>query len=204
MLLQNHESAIDITIPPRRLFLKPPDRIAIKEHLAETGFRMDGGHRDQFAAFPVGLIKFSDIHITHTVAVGEKETIVILLEILCRFPHPVAGHGILARTGESDFPIGFIGFAVKRDIRRMPQFDRGIGSAQMVVDKIIDKSFAFVTQTENETAHTECGITFHNVPDDGLFTDGDHRFGEQLRNIAQTGPFAAAEDHQGNITDIFH
>lgn len=47
---------------------------------------------------------------------------------------------------------------------------------QEVVCEIFLDDIAFVTTANNELVHAMRGIYFHNMPQDGLATDFNHRF----------------------------
>lgn len=58
--------------------------------------------------------------------------------------------------------------------RVVPEGYGGIGGAQMVVSKKINKRFAFVAKAEDESAATECSIGFHDVPQNRLLSNRNH------------------------------
>ncbi len=53
----------------------------------------------------------------------------------------------------------------------------------------------FVAQAEHEVFETVMGVNFHDVPEDGLATDGQHGLGDFVGNVADAGALAPAEDY---------
>jgi hypothetical protein len=158
---------------------------------------MNGTHSDFHILFTVKG-KFScHIDITDTVAVGQKEAVVLLFQIFGSDLHTAAGPGSDTGSSQSDFPITFIPFVVELELFFAPRKNSGIAGPEPVIGKVIDETLSFVAEAEDETLHAECGIAFHDMPDDGLFADGDHGFGQQFGHFTQACSHAAAKDHQG-------
>src|SRR5262249_40602154 len=58
-----------------------------------------------------------------------------------------------------------------------------------------------VAEAQDEAAHAEAGVVTHEMPEDGLAADGDHRFRDALRAFAEPGTPAAAEHDSGHVTE---
>ncbi|MNC31332.1 hypothetical protein D3C75_796490 [compost metagenome] len=73
-----------------------------------------------------------------------------------------------------------------------------IGHVQEIVGEVFLDHIALVAQADHEVVDPIMGVDLHNVPDDRLATDFDHRLGTKMRLFADACTQAAGED------DCFH
>ena len=59
--------------------------------------------------------------------------------------------------------------------------------------EIILDRLALISEGKDKVFVSELRIILHNVPEDGMCTDINHRLGTKLRLLAKPGAFAAAE-----------
>ena len=80
----------------------------------------------------------------------------------------------------------------------MAEFEGDVAGIPEVVAEVLFDHVALVAEAEDELAVAVMGVGFHDVPEDGFTTDGDHGFGAELSFFAEASAFTAAED------DDFH
>src|SRR5207244_9100386 len=65
----------------------------------------------------------------------------------------------------------------------------------VVAQEVLLDDFGLVTQTEDEVGHVEARVVAHDVPQDRLVADGNHRLRNPSRRLAHAQAEAAAEEH---------
>ena len=76
--------------------------------------------------------------------------------------------------------------------------ERHVGGVQEVVREVFLDDVAFVAETDHEIVDSVMGVDFHDVPQDGLAANFDHRLGLQVRLFT----YASAKPAREN--DCFH
>ena len=71
-----------------------------------------------------------------------------------------------------------------------------------VIQKIIPDIISSIAQADNETAYAEVTIISHDVPEDRLTTNFNHRFGPVDGFLLQSRTSATAEDNRRKITCV--
>ena len=69
----------------------------------------------------------------------------------------------------------------------------------MVAQEVLLDLPALVAEAQDEAAHPERAVDLHDVPEDRLLADLDHRLGPVLGLLAQARAHAAAEDDDGKV-----
>ena len=193
--VKNHIATIDIASAAYWLFLEGRHAVTLEDHLAEPGGGMDGGNGDEtLRAFVRGKNR-GDVYVCHAVSVGEEESMVRGAKVFCRARHSSARHRVESRTDERDFPVRFRDGLMEGDRGIVSEGDGRIGHAQVVVCEEIDKCFALVSKTKDESAASKSRIDFHDMPQNGLLPDGHHRLGKQFRDLAEARSLAPAQNH---------
>ena len=132
--------------------------------------RGDGG------LFAVGFVKGQlrgDVDVRHTVAIGEAKGFFVF-QILGDAAQTATGHGAFAGVHQGDFPrlgralvyFHFVCSHVKGDV----------GHVQKVVRKILFDDVAFVAAADDKVVDAVRRVGFHDVPQNGLATNLNHRF----------------------------
>ena len=79
-----------------------------------------------------------------------------------------------------------------------PRVDRHVGGVQEVVGEILLDHVALVAEADDEIVDAVMGVDLHDVPEDRLAADLDHRLRPQVGFLGDAGAQAARED------DRFH
>ena len=69
----------------------------------------------------------------------------------------------------------------------------------VVREEVVLDDFALVPQAQNELVVTPHRVVAHDVPEDRLAADLDHRLGDALRLLAHAHTEATAEDHHFHL-----
>src|SRR5713226_1785609 len=75
------------------------------------------------------------------------------------------------------------------------EVDRHARAKSVVVEKKALDVLAFVSERDHEFLETVPGVVLHDVPDDRVTTDLDHRLGPDLRLFGKTRSEPAGEDY---------
>ena len=156
-----------------RLFLEAIDFLAIQDQCAETARRLSRGQRGQLAVRLVERDRFGDIDITDAVAIGEAECL-LTFQVALDALQATASHGFVTGIDQRDFPrfrIARMNFHLI--ILHVERYVRGV---QKIVGKVFLDDITFITAADDEIIHTVSGVRFHNMPQNRLTTDFNHRF----------------------------
>lgn len=179
----DHVAAVDIAIRLGGFLLESRHAVVGNIHCAESAQWMNRRAGEPAAVGTMEREKFRDIDIGQPVAVGQKEFAVGVKQIFGSAKDTASGHGIESGSRQSHLPVIGIGFSMIYDPRFMSEFDRDIGRADMIVDEKIDEFLFFISETQDEAFASESGEAPHDMPQNRLFADRDHRFGQKFRHF---------------------
>ena len=158
IFFDDHEAAVDVSFGLGRFFIEFAEGISVDDEFSEAGFWVGRGEGDEFILLFVLLIEGVDIDISDTVSVGEEELFVIGSKIFRSGEDASSGHSFDTGTGESDLPVGLFKFSVEGYLRRRSETYGCISGVEMIIDKIVNKTLFFITETENEAINSESGV----------------------------------------------
>ena len=79
------------------------------------------------------------------------------------------------------------------------EVQREVAALLVVAQEVLLDLPALVAQAQDEAAHPVRAVDLHDVPEDRLLADLDHRLGAVLGLLAQARAHAAAEDDDGKV-----
>ncbi len=173
----NHEATIDVVA--RDTFLvEICHAVALDDEFTETREGMDCGDGDGAVGATVLGQQLRDVDIRHTIAIGQEEVGVGGFEDFGGFPDTSRGSRFRSRVDKFDLPAEAF-------------------ECPGVLLEIVGEDFLEIPEAEDETAAAEGGIPLHDVPQDGVGSDLDHRLGCHLCDVSEARALASAEDHYG-------
>ena len=130
------------------------------------------------------LEKFFDVDISHAIPVGQHERISI--EIFLHTFDTSAGHGIESCIDQGDFP-RFQDIVVHDHLIFLGKIKSDVAVVKIIVCKPFFDHMLFVSTADNKFIKSISRIHFHNMPEDRLLPDLDHRLRLQMALLADTG-----------------
>ena len=121
-------------------------------------------------------------HIGYAVAIGEKE--VIVADHFSNLSHSRASHCVETSVNDGHFCL-----TPTREGER-----DGLGSARGRCAKKLANLAAQVTEAEHEVTVSIERVVLHDVHDDGLRSDWDHRFGHRVVDSTDARALTTAQD----------
>src|SRR5260221_1229270 len=178
------EAAIDEAAVAARLFLKAGDAVALKIDGAEPARRLCCRHGRKSSLAAVESDAFGDVDIAYAVAVGQAE-ILVVTQIGQDLLDAAADHGAFAGIDQGDRP----GFSILAQNVHLvfAQVESDVGLVQEVVREILLDHIALVAEADDEIVDAVAGVDFHDMPQDRLAADLDHRFGTRIGLFGKTG-----------------
>src|SRR4051794_9156941 len=194
--LEDEEAAVDPRAVPARLLEEPGDAVAVDLQRAEATARLHGGDGGERAAGAVVPDERGDVDVGDAVAVGEAERLVAYVgQDALQAP---AGHRLLARLDERDPP------RLRRRVVDLhlarAEVEGHVRGVQRVVREPLLDDVALVAEAHDEVVDPGGGVDLHDVPEDRLAADLDHRLRPQRRLLAEPRAEAAGEDHRLHAT----
>jgi len=196
--VEEKETAVDPMTFEVGLLGELDDAVAFHFDFAEAGRRVDAEDGAKLLLRKVAAEFFCKIGIGQTVAIGDGELFGVAKIFARRLGGAAAGHVFFAGEGERDFPVEFALLFVDDDLIGL-EVDGGVGVAQVEVAEIIFYHVGPEAEAEHEAPEAVPRIALHDVPEDGVFADGHHRFGAKLGFLLDAGAKATAQDEDGNI-----
>ena len=125
-----------------------------------------------------------EVNVAHAVAVGEHKC---LRSDVFLYPlYPRTGLGVQAGVHEGHPPgLGYVGMNGYMVLRR--KIKGNVRTVQIIVRKIFLNHMALVAAANDEVIKAKAGIILHYVPQNGLLSYGNHRFGLQVALFADAG-----------------
>ena len=168
-----------------------PGAIVTQGEGAEAAGRLHGreGGADTLPAVERDCL--GDVQVAHAVAVGEAEA--LRADIVANPLDAAAGHRLLAGVHQGHAP--GLGDGVVHLHTVVAHVEGDIGGVQEVVGEEVLDRIALVAQADDEVLNTVGRVLLHDVPENRLATDLDHRLGLEVRFLADAGAQAAGQDH---------
>jgi hypothetical protein len=151
---------------------------------------MYGGDRRQLAVRTVEVDQLVERDVGDPVAVGHHERPVA--EMVASLHHPSGGLGALARLDEVDAP-RFVVLVVADD-RSVAQLHREVAGQRAVLREVLLDVLTLVAERDDELVESAPAVGLHDVPEDRLPTDLDHRLGPDLGLLGQARAEAARQN----------
>ncbi|MNE07995.1 hypothetical protein D3C80_1006370 [compost metagenome] len=191
---EHEEAAIDPATVAQWLFLEAMHLLAPHIQRTVTPGRLNGSHGRQLAMAVVEIDQGWQVHIGNAVAVSQAEGFVA--NVIAYPLEAPASCRILASVHQRDSPR--LGMTVVDMHLVFRHVEGDIGHVQEIVGEVLLDHIALVTEANHEIVDPVVGVDFHDVPNDGLATNFDHRFRAQMRLFTDTGTQATGQD------DCFH
>ena len=180
---EHEESSVDPALF-RLGFLRELDNlITLHFQMTETSCRPHCRERCQLTVPPVELKQIPEIEIRNSITPGEHEG--AFVEV--RSQPTNSPSGLSLDTGVDKFytPV-FHGSAAHLDPAGARIYSQ-VAIEMAVVDHVFLDDFAFVTKRDYEVPHVEVGIMHHDVPQDRLSANLNHRLGTNVGLFSQHG-----------------
>src|ERR1043166_960363 len=195
--LEDEESAVDPRPVAGGLLVELVDScLAVRDgDDAEAPRRLNRRHRRQAPFAPVEGDQLGDVDVAHAVAVGEAEGLVP--DQLAHPPQAAARHRAVAGIDERHTP----GLELLRPHVDVvpPQIERHIRAPQTVAGEILLDEDPLVPAADDEVVDAVRIEDLHDVPQDRVLADLDHRLRPHLRLFGQPGPEAPRQDDRLHI-----
>lgn len=173
--VDDHESAVDV-IARDAFFVKADRLVALEDEFSKAGCGMDGGDGDGAFSGAVFSEEPGYIDVGDAVSVGQEKFGVGRQQVFGCTPDASARRGLGAGVDELNLPAKSCeGLCV------FPEVDL--------------KGFFEIAETENEAPASEGSVPLHDVPDDRIVPNLDHRFRRQLGDVTEARALATAENH---------
>jgi len=192
VLGEHEEASVDVAVRRVGLLGEAAHARTVDRELAEPARRADARDRGELAVLLVERDRLRHVDVRQAVTVGEQE--VRRLEVLRDAGEPRAGHRLGAGVHAGDAPVA-PGRAVVVDPVRGRQVDREVGLHRREVEEVALDRVGHVAEAQDEVLVPVAGVERHDVPEDRLARDLDHRLGPTLGLLAEPRPLAAAQDH---------
>src|SRR5436189_5315511 len=82
------------------------------------------------------------------------------------------------------------------------QIDGNVTVHRIEIEKVVTDDFALVTQAQNKTVEPEMRVMLHDVNQDRLGADRNHRLRPKLGHFLEAGAEAATENEDRNMPDV--
>ena len=192
--LEHEEAAVDPAAVAFWLLVERPDLrlLRAERHRPETARRLDRRQRGEDALLAVERDQLADVDVADAVAVREAEGFVADV-----FGHPLqssAGHRCLAGVDERHRPRLDLVVAQLRH-RLRPQVEPHVRHVQEVVGEEVLDDLALVAAADDEVVDPVRGVDLHDVPEDRLPADLDHRLRAHPALLGDARPVAAGKDY---------
>ena len=152
----------------------------------------------------MGVVKLKqcgNIHTPHAIPIGEAEALLIL-KILRDFFQSSSGHGIFSSIHQGDSPrLCTLLMYIHTVLTHTEGYIRHM---QEVVGKILFNHIPLVPTTDNKVVDTVSGVDLHNMPEDWLATNFNHRFRSVIRLFTDTGSISSSQDHCFHLATHLH
>ena len=121
--------------------------------------------------------ELGDVYVTHAIPVGEAKN-VLVLEVGRHTLQPSTGHGVVTGIDQGDLP--WLRIALVNFHHILLHIEGYIGCVEEVVGEVLLDYVTLVATANNEVVDAVGGVGLHNVPEDGLAADLDHRLGLEV------------------------
>ena len=133
-----------------------------------------------------------EIHIAYPVAVGQHKG--FLSNVLPHALDPPAGLGIQPRIHQRH-PPGLRHILMNRHLIFRGKIKGYIGSVKVIVREILLDDMSLIAAADHKIVEPEAGIILHDMPQNRLFSNGNHGLGFQMTLLADAGAQAAGQDY---------
>ena len=134
------------------------------------------------------------VDVRDAVAVGEA--VVLVVEVFEHALEPAGGLRLRAGVDKRDAP-RLRGRLVHLH-RVLRDVERDVGGVEVVVGEVLLDHVPEVAEADHEVVQPVGGVDLHDVPEDRLAADLDHRLRAQRRLLAEARSYSACQD------DDFH
>ena len=188
---QYEKAAIDEAAIAARFFGETRHHVALAPQRAVASRGLHRGHRGRLAVAAVEGDQGADIDVRHAIAIGEAEGL-FFLDVVRHALETAARHGGLAGVHQGHAP-GF-GLALVHFHAVVGHVEGHVRHVQEVVGEVLIDHVALVAAADHEVVDAVRGIDLHDVPQNGLPADLDHRLGTHRAFFADAGAEAARKN----------
>ena len=146
--------------------------------LAEPARRPDCGDGRELFLLAMKLEKRAEVDVRYAVAVRDHE--LIAFDVLARSVDSAAGLRRLSSLREENAPLLLRMEWLQVLDAALADVNTNVAVHRAVVKEVVPDHVALVAETENEIHDPEVGVELHDVPEDRLSTDLDHRLRSDL------------------------
>src|SRR5882757_1988907 len=182
--LKHKERSVDPAFLGLRLLRELGDLIAVHFQVTEARRRTDGGEGIQLAVRAMERQQVIQVDVGYTITPGEHEG--FIAQVRSEPLDAAAGLGLHAGVDQVDVPVGNDA-AVHFDLAGLER-DAQIAVQGAIVEHVLLDDFAFVAQCDGELVEPVVGVMHHDVPENWLAANFDHRFRLKLRLFRETRP----------------
>ena len=194
-LLEDEEPRADPVVDLRLLAELADHLTAGDVDHAEAGERADGRDRGDLAVGLVEVEESADVDVGQTVAVGDDEPLRVG-DVPLDLPDAAPGLGRRSGVGDGHLPLRLEVLVVEHDVAGSTERDREVVVAGLVVEEVVLDELALVAGAHHEVGDPVSGEDLHDVPQNGLSADLDHRLGSELGLLAHPSAETAGEQHR--------
>ncbi len=191
--LQDEEGAVDPAFAELGLLGEFVHAVAFEFQVAEAGGRADGRHGGQLAVGAVKAQESVEVDVGHAVPPCQHERALAHVGLEALDPSARLG----AKTGVDQGHPPVVARATEPAHVAGAQGDGQVRAQRAVVDHEPLDDLPLVAQGDNEIGEALAGVQLHDVPEDRVAADLDHRLGAGLRFLGQAAADASGQD--GNL-----
>ncbi len=135
---------------------------------------------------------FRYIDIGNTVSVGQQKTLVA--DILLHTFQAASRLGVQTCINHGYSPV--LRMVIQYFYTIIAKIDCHITIMAEVIGKIFLDDILLIATTDDKILNAVMAVSLHDVPQDGLPSDFNHRFGDQIGRFAQTRTEATGKNHR--------
>ena len=187
------ESGVDpITFANRFLLERGYNsRLLVNANSAKASSWLIDCHRESLATFVVSLYGFGDVEVCHTIAVSETE--LLLSHIFADSLQAACSHRVEPGIYDGNLPV--LGVVLVELEAIVAQVECDIGVKQEIVHEVFLDDVLLVAGTDDEFVDAVCRIRLHDVPEDGLAANLNHRLRHVLGLLAESCAKTASKNN---------
>lgn len=173
--LKDEETGINPSALASGFLMKTRDAglIFLQRKNAETSGGFDSCQGSEGFLTLVKLYQFANIHVANAISVGQAKGLIayVLLDSL----DAATSHRFVSGINKRHLP--WLGVILMNLHIVLSQVEGDVRVIQEIIGEILLDDFSAVTAANNEFVYVVRGVGFHQVPQNRLVTDIDHRLG---------------------------
>ena len=190
--VEHKETTVDLPAVTGRLLFETLNAVPIQDSRTVSPWRR---HRGQCRLEAVAAVEFdqcADVDVRNAVAIGHAEGLVA--QQMTDALQTATGHRLGACVHQGHAPGRNLLFSVEGN-PVFSEIHRHIRTVQHEVREIFFDEIALVAEADDELVEAVVAVEHHDVPEDWLPADLDHRLGTKVRFLGDSRPQAAGEQN---------